>query len=114
VITCIGDLIGKYTGGLPKRINEKCIYLFVLLRFIHYIFFFLLKNKIGGSFIENDYFTWVNLFLFMFSNGFATTALMVLGVLKVKDLRLLNSANFINGFSITLGIAIGSTIALAL
>jgi len=50
----------------------------------------------------------------MFSNGFATTALMVLGVLKVKDLRLLNSANFINGFSITLGIAIGSTIALAL
>lgn len=54
------------------------------------------------------------MFLFASTNGFATTALMNLGPRKAKDPKIVDLINFIGGFSITLGIFLGTVLALPL
>lgn len=54
------------------------------------------------------------MFMFAITNGFCTTGLKNLGPKNVKDPKIINLINFIGGFSITFGIAIGTFLALPL
>jgi len=110
----LGDLVGKFLGGFRKAHRLFFVYGVIWFRFIHFAFFIIIARQKGGSFLENDYFSWVNMFVFALSNGFATTALMILGVRKVTDPQLINLINFFGGFAITFGISIGSMIAIPL
>ncbi|KAL4478417.1 hypothetical protein ABPG74_006652 [Tetrahymena malaccensis] len=116
MITCynFGDLVGKYLGSIKALEKLYFIYFVVMLRFVYYVLFLMTANEKGGDAFQNDVFAWTNQLMFAITNGFATTGLMNLGPRKCKDPKIINLINFIGGFSITFGIAIGTFLALPL
>ncbi|KAL4506729.1 hypothetical protein ABPG72_001150 [Tetrahymena utriculariae] len=110
----LGDLVGKYIGGIKMLQRLYLTYSIVFGRFIFYIFFLLISRNKGSEDLQNDVFSWFCIFLFAVTNGYSTTSLMNLGPKNVKDPKIIDLINFIGGFAITFGISIGTFLALPL
>ncbi|EAS01236.1 equilibrative nucleoside transporter family protein (macronuclear) [Tetrahymena thermophila SB210] len=110
----LGDLVGKYIGGIKMLQKLYLTYSIVISRFIFYVFFLLISRHKGSEDLQNDVFSWFCIFLFAVTNGQCTTALMNLGPKNVKDPKIVDLINFIGGFAITFGISIGTFLALPL
>ena len=75
----IGDILGKYLGGLNILIKKSVGVGVVLSRFIFFIFFLDIATNRGGPFFENDNLAIMISFLFAVTNGLSTALFFVLG-----------------------------------
>ena len=107
-----GDLVGKYIGSFKVLLKLYFVYGVIWFRVVFLIFFIMTARHKGGDDFQNDVFAWFNMFIFGATNGFGTTALMNLGPKKAKDPKMIDLINFIGAFSITLGISVGTFLAI--
>lgn len=108
----IGDMVGKWLGGLKYFLKISIIYTVIVLRFIFFPLFILTAR--GHEKFQSDYFAFFNILLFGITNGFGTTSLMVVGPLKTNDPRLKDLINYIIFFMLTFGNSIGSILSVVL
>ncbi|EGR31160.1 nucleoside transporter family protein, putative [Ichthyophthirius multifiliis] len=108
-----GDVTGKYVGSF-KIFGLIFMYLTVMGRFVFYLTFLLTVHQLGNAFLQHDAFACVNMYLFSFSNGFATSGLMRLAPEKAKVSKDRDLIAFICAFGLTFGIMTGQLLALTL
>ena len=75
----IGDILGKYLGGLNILIKKSVGVRVVLSRFIFFFFFLVIATNRGVPFFENDNLAILISFLFAVTNGLSTALFFVLG-----------------------------------
>ena len=75
----IGDILGKYLGGLNILIKKSVGVGVVLSRFIFLFFFLVIATNKGGPFFQNDNLAIIISFLFAVTNGLSTALFFVLG-----------------------------------
>ena len=89
----LGDIVGKYLGGIKFFIKKYMGYAIVLSRFVFFFLLLVISTNNEGKLFENDYFAILVTFFFAVTNGLATSI-------------------FINGFMLSLGITCGTFTAL--
>lgn len=114
-IFCIGDAIGRKLGGMPAcNLQIKWVNINSLLRTIFLATTLLITFEVGPDWLFNStWFKFLNLTLFALSNGFISTQCAVQAPSTVPFKMRAQVGSFI-GVTITAGILLGSTLALAL
>lgn len=79
----IGDVIGKYCGGIKFFHNEYAQYALVFSRFGFIATSLLVSNR-EGSLFSSEWFPFLNMFLMAVTNGLATCSLMEIAPKKGK------------------------------
>lgn len=106
----IGDFVGKKLSDL-SFLSIHMIYGIIALRCVFFVTFLMTMHKSSITIFDSDIFAYSNMLLFSTTNGFCTGGLMVLGPKRGNDSKSKELIAFIDSFSLTLGIAVGSFIA---
>ncbi len=75
----IGDTVGKYVAGIPKIFNSKSLIFtfFSRLYFFFPVTFMAMALDSNDSLTNNNYYPFLNIFLFAFTNGFVISKLLL-------------------------------------
>ncbi|EAR97760.1 equilibrative nucleoside transporter family protein (macronuclear) [Tetrahymena thermophila SB210] len=109
----IGDLSGKALSSLHFY-NSTMMYILNISRGIFFFTFLMSARDPSNAFFGNDYFAFVDIFLFGLSNGLVTGGLMQLGPQRGQTPDEKNLISLILAFSLTFGISVGAFLALSL
>ena len=105
----VGDTVGRYLAGWKDLLSKEHFFMTSLVRGVIFVVLFLLTNA-GVSVFGSDWFIIISLGLFLITSGYWTTIGMKFGCdEKTGDQGL---AGTLMGFHITLGISLGSVIAM--
>lgn len=108
----VGDFMGKYLCSFRSYYNKVSTTAMILGRFIFYISFIVILTVPNGQVINTDWFAFVNMFLFALSNGYATSAVMVLGPEQMSTKDEKETTGFIMNNGLYLGMMCGAFLAL--
>ena len=78
----LGDIVGKYLGGIKFFIKKYMGYAIVLSRFVFFFLLLVISTNNEGKLFENDYFAILVTFFFAVTNGLATSIFMILGSMQ--------------------------------
>jgi len=106
------DSIGKTFTNNRSWYNINSIAVLVMGRFVFFAPFILMAVSDNIPVISEDWFAFVNVSLFAMANGFATSALFIMGPEGVTQNKK-EVAGFVMMFSLQLGIVFGTFLALA-
>lgn len=81
----IGDFMGKYFCSMRNYYNKVSIIVLILGRFLFFVSFIAIVLEPNATAINTDWFAIVNMWLFALSNGYATSAVMVLAPEDVDE-----------------------------
>jgi len=105
------DTIGRFAGGYYHLFTPKTIFVLSISRLIFIPTFVLIQLKASPSWLfSSDWFRFVNMFLFAFTNGYNSTLCMIFGPMIVKN-SLKERAGLIMSFHLVGGIFVGALIA---
>ncbi|EGR29759.1 nucleoside transporter family protein, putative [Ichthyophthirius multifiliis] len=110
----IGDFTGKTLGGIQFLQKSFIAYSVVISRFSYFILFILIAQNEGSKDMQNDLFQFFLLFTFALTNGMITTILMTVAPQRATNVQDRYLISYVNIFSLTFGISIGSFMALIL
>ena len=107
----IGDSFGKYLAGFRKGYNVVSATVLILGRFLFYLSFLVMATTSNAVVISADWFAFVNMFVFAATNGYGTTAAMVLAP-ELANKNEKETAGFIMANGLYFGMMAGSFLAL--
>ena len=108
------DLFGRYSASLNFFSSKVSCSVFVTLRFLFCITFSLLYFQIDFLLINNNYFCIINMILFAFTHGYSNCILFIKGPETFKTKEKKEIAEYMMAFSMNIGMAVGSLLALAI
>lgn len=106
------DIFGKVATFLRHTFTEKKLLIIVIFRVVFYFTFIIQATTIDFYFIDNDWFTFVNIAIFAFTGGYVVSGVFILCPEKVEGNEK-EIAGFLSLSSALVGIAFGSGIALS-
>ena len=107
----IGDSFGKYLAGFRNGYNVVSMTVLILGRFLFYLSFLVMASSNNATVISADWFAFVNMFVFSATNGYGTTAVMVLAP-EITNKNEKETAGFIMNNGLYFGMMAGSFLAL--
>ncbi|KAM3130937.1 hypothetical protein pb186bvf_016960 [Paramecium bursaria] len=103
----VGDTVGKSFAGTGLY-NQTCLIITFLLRFLFLFPYIMIAKNV----LEQNWLSYLNTFMFAVLNGFITTGFMQLGPNKSDEGFIKEKIGFVNGFTLLLGIMIGTFLAI--
>lgn len=108
----IGDFLGKYLCSYRKFYNKWSSCVLILGRFLFYYSFIVILTEENAGVINTSWFAFLNMLVFAMSNGYATSAVMVLGPEQVRTKDEKETTGFIMNNGLYLGMMSGAFLAL--
>ena len=108
----LGDFAGKFFCSFRKYYNQASTTVLIFGRFLFYISFIVILTQPDAQAINTNWFAFLNMFLFALSNGYATSAVMVLGPEQMHTKDEKETTGFIMNNGLYLGMMCGAFLAL--
>lgn len=108
----IGDFLGKYLCSFRRFYNKWSTIILIFGRFLFYISFIVILTEPDAGVVNTSWFAFVNMLFFAISNGYGTSAVMVIGPEQVKTKDEKETTGFIMNNGLYLGMMSGAFLAL--
>ena len=106
------DTVAKYVAKARWSYNQASTIVLVVGRFLFFLPFLVMATKNDAAIICTDWFQFLNIAVFAFTNGYATTAVMTMAPEMVKN-KEKETCGFLMSFPLAFGIVCGTFLALA-